>query len=531
MAGNERFDDSIGGWLEEGASTPLPQRVLAATFERTRRTRQAVAWRDILARRPMARLVPALGSGAAAVVLAAVLALNVGLPPAPGATPSPQASATSNPPSGSMWPQSTLEEVEAAQALADGGDPRYTWQLGEDLEAHLAQGGPYREEIFRRFLEDVLGWEDFHWTLGEGLYLDLPGVFFLRCAPSPADVFLDGGCEPTIDGYRYETVHLTIGQPGRQGPSGIWLVTSWKVIEPYERPAPLEADVDELLKGFVAARVAGEGAEQYLDETEASVPLLYATTAGSRYESGGFEEVCCYEWPYGLRAFWVWLEVDGLVMVSQLLFMPPDGRRRLEYVPDGFGTDLAPTIEDGRPVAAPYVAFDGEVTLHVAHPWVSRYGKLTIRLVPKDSRVQPTTDGAGRNNWDRLMLIADPARTGSGCPSGPGPVNAASLAESIRSEPGLLATAPVPVSSGEADGLWTDVVLAPGATGVCGGLFGETELGTVEQVDVPAGDRMRLYLFDAPEGSSMQILAVAMVVPESQFARATAGPIAVEFHP
>ena len=45
------------------------------------------------------------------------------------------------------------------------------------------------------------------------------------------------------------------------------------------------------------------------------------------------------------------------------------------------------------------------------------------------------------------------------------------------------------------------------------------------------GDRMRLYLFDAPEGSSMRILAIAIVAPESDFERAAAGPIvSLEFH-
>jgi len=75
MAGNERFDDSIGRWLEETAPNRLPQRVLAATFERTRRTRQEPAWRAVLGRVHMPRFVPALG-GAAVVVMAAVLALN-----------------------------------------------------------------------------------------------------------------------------------------------------------------------------------------------------------------------------------------------------------------------------------------------------------------------------------------------------------------------------------------------------------------------------------------------------------------------
>ena len=42
---------------------------------------------------------------------------------------------------------------------------------------------------------------------------------------------------------------------------------------------------------------------------------------------------------------------------------------------------------------------------------------------------------------------------------------------------------------------------------------------------------MRLYLFDAPEESSIRLLAIAISVPESRFERAVewAAPI-VEFH-
>jgi hypothetical protein len=76
MTGNERFEDSIGRWLEETAPNRLPQRVLAATFERTRRTRQDPAWRGVLRTPQIPRFIPALG-GAAVLVMATVLVLNV----------------------------------------------------------------------------------------------------------------------------------------------------------------------------------------------------------------------------------------------------------------------------------------------------------------------------------------------------------------------------------------------------------------------------------------------------------------------
>ena len=53
-------------------------------------------------------------------------------------------------------------------------------------------------------------------------------------------------------------------------------------------------------------------------------------------------------------------------------------------------------------------------------------------------------------------------------------------------------------------------------------------------IGLETGDRMRLFLFDAPEGSSMRILAIAIVAPESRFERVveSAGPIidSIEFH-
>src|SRR3990167_5564944 len=75
MATDGRFDQTISTWFEETAPGPLPGRVLDATFEQTRRSRQHVGWRALLGRLHLPRFVPALG-GAAVVVMAAALALN-----------------------------------------------------------------------------------------------------------------------------------------------------------------------------------------------------------------------------------------------------------------------------------------------------------------------------------------------------------------------------------------------------------------------------------------------------------------------
>jgi hypothetical protein len=111
------------------------------------------------------------------------------------------------------------------------------------------------------------------------------------------------------------------------------------------------------------------------------------------------------------------------------------------------------------------------------------------------------------------------------------------MAESIRSDPDLGATAPVAVSVGGAEALLMDVKIADGATicvpsdaqgnglpnAVLRPLFSYKPGASFTFVDERAikgpasGEWMRLYLFDAPEGSSMQVLAIAIVAPESRF--------------
>ena len=315
---------------------------------------------------------------------------------------------------------------------------------------------------------------------------------------------------------------------------------------------PTEAEVTELLNSFLEARVAGEGAQQYLGNEE-DIPLLYATSSGAPYERAEFEPVLGIEWPYGLTAFKVRL-FAGDTVVEQLLFAGPDGSL-LSYERDGFGTDIAPTTEDGQPEARLFSTLDGEVTLRAADPWImSDYrGRGFGRLIPEGPGVLPTTDGGQRNDWDEFFVIADPALLGTDCQAGPDSADAEALAESIRSDPDLGATAPVAVSAGGADALMMDVKIAAEVT-ICVPTNAESdplpnavleplftdELGAYftkygRAIRGPAsGEWMRLYLFDAPEGSSMRILAIAIVAPESSFERAVeaAAPVvdSLEFH-
>jgi len=171
--------------------------------------------------------------------------------------------------------------------------------------------------------------------------------------------------------------------------------SSHHTVAPVPSPTNTAASAGEvtaLVSNFLDARVAGEGAEEYLNAPTDDLPLLYAASTGASYERTEFEPVLGYEWPYSLTAFKVRL-FAGDTVVEQLVFKSlEDDRLALEYVSDGFGTDIAPTTEDGRPIAVPYEAFDGQATLNVAHPWVYRYARTTIQLIPDDPGLQPTTD-------------------------------------------------------------------------------------------------------------------------------------------
>jgi hypothetical protein len=335
---------------------------------------------------------------------------------------------------------------------------------------------------------------------------------------------------------------------------GVWLREVGAVPSPSPTtPPPSEPEVIGLLSSFLEARVAGEGAQRYLSIPEEDVPLLYATTSGAPYDRAEFERVLGTEWPYGYTAFTVRL-FAGDTVVEQLFFAPPDGRLGLEYQVDGFGTDIAPTTEDGQPVTVPYAYFDGGVTLQAAHPWImSDYDPVGL-LIPDGPGVSPTTDGGERHDWDRLVLMADPLDTD--CQRGVGTADAEALADKIRSNPNVEATAPVAVSIAGAEALMMDVDIAQGAWicvsvylggdafdssvvspvfdgswasgGVSGGGVGGVTSGGV------TGDRMRLYLFDVPEGSNVRILAIAIVAPEARFERAVeaAAPVleSLEFH-
>ena len=467
----------------------------------------------------------------------------------PGSSAIPRSTA-SLAPSAQMWPQSTLDEVRAAQELADAGDPDYTWQVDPAL---VGGAEPWGSEVLDRFAREKLGWEAFKhgngWASGDAgsLYTEL--VLF-RCEPGAANpLYPDdpegADCAPTIDDFHYETVMLTLEQPVRGDSSGIWVVTEWEMLQPSKPSSlfgqlypdftqgqveqvapPSDTEATEFLEAFLAARVAGEGAEEFvLTEPEGSpfdneeTPLLYGTTGSAPYERYETDRLGGPVWPSGWIEFRTRLFAGDETVVEQsfAVIRQEDGRLGLVY---GYPqTDEFPTTENGQPVPIPYAFLDGEVTLAAALPW---------------SGEPPVMYLGNPGHGETFQIVADPL-TVAGCEPGPAPADADALAQNILSNPNLEVTAPVAASVGGIDALQLDVVAAAGAS-LCpqpyqGPLvLNQTDSGPLE---IGQENRMRLYLLDLPGGSA-QTLAIAIAAPESEFERVAeeAAPIvdSIEFH-
>ena len=470
-----------------------------------------------------------------------------------------------------MWPQSSLQEAEEAQRLADAGDPRYTWQvLGP-----VSFNDPRQTEFITRFLQEELGWEEFDLSGFPGLYAGVPDdrpweFLAVRCAPGQTNPLYPNdpqgrGCAPTIDEYRYETVYVSAGEPVRpDDPSAIWVVTRWKMLQPSDVHVtltryhddngagrnqvrqvvpPTDAEATALLEAFLQARVDGEGAEEYLSPATSQIPLLYAATSGDPYERSEFELVQGPVWPGGWREFTVRLFAAGASTVVEQPFLverDEDGRPVLVYGTldpfEGlFGMGDVLTRENGGGLVEPYEFLDGEVTFDAAWPWDWYVGGWGFTPTMTTLQFDDPDQSAGFGQL--LAVVADPLPVESGCRQGPAPADAEALARSIRSDPDLEATEPVAVSVGGIEALRMDVVAATGAS-VC-------EEGPAAQVVTPNdhdwygvflkhGERMRLYLLDLPEGLSARILAIAISAPEADFEHVmeAAEPIvdSLEFH-
>jgi hypothetical protein len=485
-------DTVIDAWLADGPQR-LPdgtRHAIAVGIRAIKRGPVGLPWRL-----SMPRFVPAVAT-AAIILVVGVVALGVYLNrPNVAVNPSPTPSASpSTPASGGMWPQTTMEEIRQAQLRADAGDPDYTWQVDPLLEQHNDEGGRSwmrlvegQPEIADRFLREVLGWDEYMVNVyagradgneaADGVYSD---IGYLRCAPGEANRLEQGDtCKPTLDDLHYETVSIDLAQLDQRGPDGIWIVNGWRMSAPY---APV-TEVSALVENFLQARIDGHGAEAlvYSSAEATDLPLLYATTTGSRYERYEIELVRGPRWAAGYMDFDVRLFADGgQTVVEQEMGW-------VYWSPEVPTLWAARTTENGQPVTVRYGFLDGKATAFAEYPWERSCGQ--------DCLAWWSGSGAGY-----ISMTAGPVAVTDGC-----------LVD---------ATDPVSVNIGGIEAVAMD-----GTGGTECGLFGDW---------VGAGRPVRIYLVDLPEGSPMPNLAIAIGAEEAPFDDVieAATPIieSIEFH-
>jgi hypothetical protein len=313
-------------------------------------------------------------------------------------------------------------------------------------------------------------------------------------------------------------VEVTVAQPVRQDPSGIWVVSGWETIEPVEQVVPLaEAEATAILESFLRARVDGEGAEQYFGGGGGFAPLLYATSSGAPYQRYDYELVSGPEWPADPMRFEVRLYDEGDQTVVEQEFS-------LERDPEGgWGLETASAALENGEEAFPglHEILGGEVTFVAGTAWQALFGPSF------ESDGEPADESLFHPDG-QFRVLADPLTIGTGCEEGPAPGDAAALAQSILDNGDFEATAPVAVTIGGAPALQMDVVNIAGAI-ACEG----RPRAAVSRYEPAPGDRMRLYLVDLPGGPA-RILSVAIVASESGFENVveSAQPVvdSFEFH-
>jgi hypothetical protein len=549
------FDMTARAWLEDGP-TQMSERGLLSALEEihTTRQRRAVwpAWRAtpvrVLGRGgpTFQRLSLAVATGGAAIVLIAAGTVLLSNPPRSTDGPA-AASPTSSPSgpttSGGMWPQSTLDDVRAAQKRADAGDPDYSWQVG----ARVVEDDPFTQvdaELVDRFMREVLGWESYKfremdsgtsvgWNdAGNWVEGTVTGQRYLRCAPGRTNpLYPDESCAPTLDDLRYEAVSFDLAQLDRQGPDGIWVVSRWRLTAPFAQvdPAVAEAQATERLGEFLAARVAGNSAERYVEvDGHEDVPLLYGTTSGAPYERYEIERLDRPGWPDGWMTLSARLFADGdKTVVEQGIVGLPGFRLRL---------DANSTTENGKPVALSYTSADGEVTVSAPGPWSMWWpGAAHVADVGVwFGLMKPDSDESGI----RIGFV-DPVAYDAWCAANGGspllsaPADAAAIAQQLMADPDFETTEPVTTTIGGLEAVSMDVALAP-AGEAC--IVGRIEISRWihELVGEQSESRLRLYLVDLPEDMSVDTLAITVLAPEERFEEVIAetAPIvdSIEFH-
>ena len=344
-------------------------------------------------------------------------------------------------------------------------------------------------------------------------------------------------CAPTLDDLNYESVSLDLAQLDRHGLDGIWVVNAWRQTAPFAQadPAVGEAQATERLEAFLAARIAGTGAEGHVQvDPDIDVPLLYATTTGAPYERYEIERVEGPRWPNGDMTFSSRLFADGdATVVEQEIRREPSGWLSL---------DANATTENGQPVALSYTSADGEVSVSAPSTWSTwlpgKGAEVLQELAPDVwsgslwRSEDPSAAGSASSSLTRSPTTSGAQRTADPHCSRRRPMQSA-IAQQLVADPNFETTAPVAARIGGVEALSIDVTLAPGGE-ACG--IGMIEISRwIHTIGWDPGWRLRLYLVDLPEGMSVDTLAITVVAPEERFDEVIAetAPIidSIEFHP
>jgi hypothetical protein len=220
-----------------------------------------------------------------------------------------------------IWPQTTREDAQDAQAATMASGPESSWQVDWYQEGLVAI----------RFAREVLGWADARYigndyVPGNAMNqwdAEVTGWYLVRCARDQVNPWYPdsptwGDCAPTIDGAHYEQVVVRTEQLIRQGRDGISIVTGWEDVQAYEQARPpSEGDARDLIERFLQARVDGAEAEAFLPEFGGGPPLY--DHDGSPFVRYEIVNTARPEWPIGTRCVDVRLTAQDGTTVRETL--------------------------------------------------------------------------------------------------------------------------------------------------------------------------------------------------------------------
>lgn len=250
---------------------------------------------------------------------AAILAVGVGVWVLPNKGEEPASQETTW---RGLWPQESREEGQQAQAAADAGDPRYSWQLGAD-----------GEEVVLRYVRGELGWtrpQPLEIRIPKGAEGWLRRWRLLRCAPKAANPdYREVECAPPTD-RAYPAVHVTVERLFRRGEAGLWIVTGVETDVVHQPEPASRLVVRRVVAAFLERRIRGVGAEKYLSadgQTEFGVEFgenpLYSPPSGPHFVRYDIAFVDGPSWPSGNFEVGVRMILSSGGVLENTLFVAP----------------------------------------------------------------------------------------------------------------------------------------------------------------------------------------------------------------